>query len=87
MHVMAERTGICSLLDGELSSSSLLTYLNVAERLRLMSVATRSPEVRGQLQEIAETYEKLAALCSNFKNLKARLSITGPILPDPILAD
>jgi len=63
-------------------SASSLFYLNVADRLRLMSAATKSPEARQQLVQIAETFEKLKDLCSSFENLKPRLSIKGPVLPD-----
>ena len=84
---MAERNEMHTTMDADLSSSSLLTYLNVAERLRLMAMIANSTQIARQLQEIADTYEKLAGLCSRFEGLRAKLSITGPILPDPVLSD
>jgi len=78
---MSEATGRYSLLQQDVPSS-LLTYLNVADRLRLMAAGTKSTEARQQLEQIADTYEKLLSLCTNFKHLKPKLSIMGPILPD-----
>lgn len=78
---MSEGTGTYSRIQQDASSSSVV-YLNVADRLRLMSAGTKSPEARQQLEQIADTYEKLASLCANFKNLKPKISITGPVLPD-----
>jgi hypothetical protein len=78
---MSEAAGTGSLIYKDGSTSSLF-YLNVADRLRLMSAATKSPEARQQLVEIVEAFEKLKGLCSSFENLKPRISITGPILPD-----
>ena len=77
---MREATGTYSVLPKE--SSSSLVYLNLADRLRLMGAATKSPEARQQLEQIADTYEKLKSLCAGFKNLKPKISITGPILPE-----
>jgi hypothetical protein len=78
MRSMSEATGTYCLLDGDGQESSLLD-LSVADRLRLMPAAT---EVEQQLEQIADTYDKLVRLCANFKNLKPRISITGPILTD-----
>ena len=77
---MSDVTGTYSLdRDGRASS---LVYLNVADRLRLIAAATKSAEAGQQLEQIADTYEKLKSLCANFKNLKPKISIIGPILPD-----
>lgn len=70
-----------SPLDWERQSSSLV-FLNVADQLRLMSAETKSIEIEQQLEQIADTYDQLVRLCANFKNLKPRIAITGPILPD-----
>lgn len=78
---MPEAMGICSLMHEEVSPS-LRTYVNVVDRLLLMSAGIESAEARQQLEEIAETYERLESLCANFKNLKPRLTVTGPIFPD-----
>jgi hypothetical protein len=78
MRSMSEATGTRSPLDGDTQASSL-EYLSVTDRLRLLPAAT---EVEQQLEQIADTYDKLVRLCANFKNLKPKISITGPILPD-----
>lgn len=78
---MSEATETHSLPQHEIPPS-LLPYLNVADRLLLMGAATISANVRQQLEEIAETYAKLASLCASFKNLQPKIAITGPILPD-----
>ena len=78
---MSDVTGSYSLLDRDGQGSSLV-YLNVADRLRLTAAAAKSAEVGQQLGQIALTYEKLLSLCANFKNLKPKISIKGPILPD-----
>lgn len=79
---MSEATGTYSAMHHDGTASSSVVYLNVADRLRLMSAGTQSTEVQQQLEQIAATYEKLASLCANFKNLKPRIAITGPVLPD-----
>ena len=75
---MSEASGTSSLVDGDDQESSL-EYLSVTDRLRLLPAAT---EVEQQLEQIADTYDKLVRLCANFKNLQLKMSITGPILPD-----
>ena len=77
---MREATGMHSALPKE--SSSSLVYLNLADRLRLMGAASKCAETQQQLEQIADTYEKLKSLCASFKNLKPKISITGPVLPD-----
>jgi len=78
MRSLSEAPGTSCPPDGDTQASSL-EYLSVTDRLRLLPAAT---EVEQQLEQIADTYDKLVRLCANFKNLKPTISITGPILPD-----